>query len=403
MTAPTLPRRPFATLLRTRGVGRLLAANLTGRLSSTSAGLALVLLVSDVRGAFGPAGVTSGAFTVGIGVGSPALGRLVDRVGQRPVLTAAAAVQTATLLALAAVADAAPLGVIVALAALAGASNPPLAACLRALWSRLVGRGPLLQSAFALESTVQEAVFILGPLLVAGLVAAASTTAALLGVALAGLAGTLWFAAAPEARTRPDRGRQGGAAWALRSPGLPIALGLMLLVALGLGLVAVSVPAFAADAGQRAAAGPVLALWAVGSMAGGLAIGPRPWPPEPATRLVVLLAALAVLTLPLAAAPGLIGLGALVALSGVPIAPSIACVYLVVDRLSPPAVLTEAFTWLSSAIMAGVAGGESLGGVIADRGGPSSGLLAAALAACAAAAAAAAARPRLASRLRSAS
>jgi predicted MFS family arabinose efflux permease len=393
--APPARHRPYAALLRTPRISALLGANLVGRLPYAMVGLAVVLLISDVRGSFASAGAVAGALTLGMGVGSPFLGRLVDRAGQTPVLVASSLVQAAALVALVLAAERAPLAVLVACAALAGVANPPLAACLRAMWHRLVGRGPLLQTAFALESTVQELTFILGPLLVAGLVELVSPEAGVLGAAVLVVAGTLAFAASPESRRAGSAGGARGWSGPLRSPGLRALLVVAALLAASIGMIAVTVAAFAAEEGTRAAAGPLLALWGVGSMLGGLALGARQWPGEPDGRLVTLMAAAAALALPLAAAPSTYALGGLIALAGLPLAPAVACVYVLVDRLAPRGMLTEAFTWLSAAFTAGIGCGEATAGWLADQAGPQAAFLAAALLAGVAAAAGLTARPRL--------
>ena len=69
-----------------------------------------------------------------------------------------------------------------AAAAAAGALMPPVGASLRALWPRMFVDAELRAAAYALEASLQEITFIVGPLLVALLTAAASPVLAL-GVA----------------------------------------------------------------------------------------------------------------------------------------------------------------------------------------------------------------------------
>jgi MFS family permease len=102
------------------------------------------------------------------------LGRLVDRVGQTRVLVGCAVASALSFGALAAAGGFASPVALAGLAALAGASIPPVGACMRALWSGLLGQGGQLQAAFAVESTVQELIFVIGPPLVAVLAAVLS-------------------------------------------------------------------------------------------------------------------------------------------------------------------------------------------------------------------------------------
>ncbi len=107
-----------------------------------------------------------GAFTLAGALVGPLLGALVDRHGQTPVLLPAAGAQAGLLVALVLVAQAgAPVAAVVALAALAGAAMPPIAGCVRALWSE-VAHDEELETAYALDATTQETIWTLGPLLV---------------------------------------------------------------------------------------------------------------------------------------------------------------------------------------------------------------------------------------------
>lgn len=392
----------YRDVLGTRHVPRLLGACVLGRVPGGMAGLALVLLVRDGGGSYAEAGVVTGTLAIATGLAAPVLGRLVDRAGQTRVLLAAGAVNATAFLAIALTADGLGTAATMLLAAVAGASTPPLAPCLRALWSVLVGDGAGLQAAFALESTVQELIWIVGPMLAVGIAAAASPALAVAVVAVLALAGSVWFAGCSASRSWRPTGRPAGAptGWAgpLSSTGLRVILGSLALVAVAFGIAEVAMPAFAEGLGSRAGAGALLAVWAVGSMAGGLAYGARTWGRDPARRFTMLVAALAVGMAPLAVAGGWVPMGALLLVSGATIAPTIACGYLLIDRSAPAGTLTEAFTWASTGFMSGAALGNALGGVVVEAGGPGGAFFTACLAATAGAGLARLNRDRLGTR-----
>jgi predicted MFS family arabinose efflux permease len=129
----------------------------------------------------------------------------------------------------------------------------------------------------------------------------------------------------------------------------------------------VTVVAGAEQLGSRALAGPLLALWALGSMAGGLAFGSRASDRGPERRMVGLLALVVAGIALLAVAGGLVQLAAGMILAGLGIAPAIACLYLLVDRLAPAGTVTEAFTWVTTAFATGFAAGNALGGSLVHR------------------------------------
>jgi MFS family permease len=359
--------RIYLDVLRTPSVTRLLSAAVVGRMPTAMAGLAIVLLVREAGGSYAVAGGVAGAYSVALALTSPLLGRLVDRVGQTRVLAGCAVASALGFGALAAAGGRVPPLALAGLAALAGASIPPLGACMRALWSDLLGRDGQLQAAFAVESTVQELIFVIGPPLVALLAAAFSPAVAVLGTAALLLVGVGSFAATPVSRAWRPRRRAADWAGALRSPGIRAALVTIVLLATAFGTVDVTVVASAEQLGSRALAGPLLALWAVGSMVGGLAFGARASDRGPEQRMVGLLALVVAGIALLSVAAGLVQLAAGMVLAGLGIAPAIACLYLLVDRLAPAGTVTEAFTWVTTAFASGIAAGNALGGALVQR------------------------------------
>ena len=370
--------RRYLQILATRQVLRQFGASLLGRLPGGMVGFAIVLLVRDTSGSYATAGLVAASFTVALGLGAPVQGRLVDRFGQSRVLLAGAVASGGGLLTLGLVAHRLGSGGMAALAGFAGATMPPLPACMRALWPALLGGDQQVQAAYALESTMQELVFITGPLVVVGLVALGSPALAVAGAGALCLLGTVWFATAPRSRAVRGGARHLGWAGPLRSAGLRWLLLAAVLLACSFGVVEVTIPAFAEHAGNRAAAGPILSLWSLGSMLGGLAVGGRSWRGGAPRGLATLLGLVAVAFALLAVARSGPQLGAVIPLAGAPIAPALACAYLLVGRLAPDGTVTEAFTWVSSCFMGGIAAGNAAGGAIAQHAGVHLGFLVAA-------------------------
>ena len=133
-------------------------------------------------------------------------------------------------------------------------------------------------------------------------------------------------------------------------------------------------------------------------MVGGLAFGSRVTDRGPEQRLVPLLALVVAGIALLAVATGLVQLGAGMVLAGLGIAPAIACLYLLVDRLAPAGTVTEAFTWVTTAFSTGFAIGNALGGSLVHRVGTDRAFLIAAAGVAAAALLARLRRPALAGR-----
>jgi MFS family permease len=356
----------YRALLSTPGFLRLLVSSVLGRLPLGMFSLAILLFVQRQTGSFTTAGITVGAFALAGALAGPPLGALVDRLGQTRVLVGAAFAQGALLVALVlAVRIGAPLPTLIGVAALAGAALPPIAGCTRALWAAFAA-GETLQTAYALDATTQEVIWTSGPLLVGAAAGFASPAAAVLLCAALTVGGTLAFASSALSRDWRAPARARGHASALTSPALCWLLGSIALAGVVIGAIEVGLPALALEQHARWAAGPLMALFSLGSMAGGLVYSAIAWRGSPARRYVRILLAMALAVAPLLAAPSLAGAFLCSALAGIGVAPMISCQFSLVGALAPQGTTTEAFAWHRAATVAGMAGGSSLGGSLID-------------------------------------
>ncbi|PWI41983.1 MFS transporter [Streptomyces sp. ICBB 8177] len=358
----------YLPLLRTRHALRLLTGTLVGRLPNATAALAIVLFTRAHGGDFTLAGALSAVYGLGNAVGQPVLGRLVDKRGQPGVLLGGAVVSAAatTLFALT---GPRPLPVACAAMAVAGLAAPPLEGALRALWpSVLGGRQEQVHAAYALDAAAQEVMFAVGPLLVTLIVAAASTAAALVTLALVGVAGTLCVVTSGPSRRWRAGERDAHWLGPLRSRGLLTLLGSLFFVGLALGSIAVAAVAYADAHGGGMVSSWLLSALGLGALVGGVTYGTRTWAGVPERRLRLLMLALAVSYLPLVADAPVAVMTALSALAGLFLAPVLACAFVVVDRHAPAGTVTEAFSWLVTAFGVGASVGTAAAGPAAQYG-----------------------------------
>jgi MFS family permease len=159
--------KTYRSLLSIPHARAFVLAGFVARLSISMRALGAVLMISQLTGSYGLAGAVAAAALLGEAVAAPRLGRLVDRFGQRRVLFLSLAVHSVGTLALVISAQlSAPNWVLLATAALSGAAALQVGSLVRARWSALIGGSPVLEAAFALESTLDELIFVLGPALV---------------------------------------------------------------------------------------------------------------------------------------------------------------------------------------------------------------------------------------------
>jgi len=359
----------YATLLERPELRRTIVASVIGRLPIGILGLAILLATQASSGSFGLAGAVAACYVAGLAAMAPVLGRVIDRSGPARTLLVAMLVFPATLVTLvAALRFGAPLWTTFALAALAGASFPPITVCLRTFLRQRLLEEAQLATAYSLESVLIEIIFIIGPMLVALFVAYLSAGVAILFAAGCGLAGTLLFLRSPViAHWRIEERRAASLVGPLAVRGFVPLLAVILAYSGAFGLLEIGVTAFAAEAGTPALAGLILGLMSVGSAVGGLAYGSRSWrlslPQQFALMLLLMGVGIAAL--------GLIGnalvFTALGVAAGVVMAPALIIQSMLVAKTAPPHYATEAFTWSTSCLLTGVGLGLGAGGLLLER------------------------------------
>jgi MFS family permease len=155
----------------------------------------------------------------------------------------------------------------------------------------------------------------------------------------------------------------------LRAPGLVALIGSFFFVGLALGSIAVASVAYADAHGGGMVSSYLLSALGFGALVGGVVYGARHWPGIPERRLRLLMVGLAVCYLPLALVPGVAAMTILAGLSGLFLAPVLACAFVVVDRHAPSGTVTEAFSWIVTAFGVGAAVGTAAAGPAAQYGG----------------------------------
>jgi MFS family permease len=352
-------------LLRLPGARAPVIASALGSMPIGMFVLAILLLARDATGSYAEAGRLAGAFGLANALGAVAQGRLMDRLGQPPVLRAAAAGHLLALVGLVLAADAdAPMWVLFACAIAGGACLPQLPAAMRALWAELVDDPERRQTAYALVAIVFEVAVVTAPVLVAGIVAVASPAAAVLTAVVLGSGSAFAFSATPASRRWHGVAHDTGWLGPLAAPGMRTVLVALGAMGAAVGVVQVLVPAYADARGSDALAGVLLAALSAGSLVGGVVYGARPWPGALSLRLPLLLLALGAGFGALALVDAPAFLAALLLASGLLLAPSSVVGSTLLDAVVPRGSVTEAFTVMVMGIVAGTAVGNAIGGAV---------------------------------------
>jgi MFS family permease len=345
-------------------------AGLVARLPIAIYPIGLVLIVSGRTHAYGYAGVVAGSYVLGGAVGGPVSGLLVDRFGQRSMLLrfAVAHLLSAAVFALLVVLRA-PLWTLLPPAVLMGITLLNVGALVRARWSYIWAEEEAPRStAYSIESTLDEVVFVVGPL-IATLLATHTPALVTLTLAIAlVLGGCAWLASQhgtePAVRIREAGERHD---FALRYRGMQLITWAMVFMGGVFGGAEVVMVAFCGQHGQRSSSGWVVACFAGGSGVAGVIYGARHWKTPLRQRFVGCAVVFGVLPLLFLAVTSVSMLAVCAFLIGLSIAPTLIGGFGLVDAIVPAASLTEGLTWIGTGLSVGYGGGAALVGSIADR------------------------------------
>ncbi|MBR7827150.1 MFS transporter [Actinospica sp. MGRD01-02] len=365
----------YKSVLALPGMRTFMLVSLIARIPGTAWTTALTLsVVLDRHRSYAEAGAATAAFTVGLALGSPLLGRAIDRGGPRPVLLLTGLVS----LLFWNLVPILPYSAVLALAVPCGALQVPVTTLVR---QSLAARVPeqVRRQAYSLDSMAVELSFMVGPALAVLAITQlgeATSTLRVLGVGL-GLSAAVLYAYNPRlhdgASSVGKAGAEGAehaaarpkakAAWL--APGFLMILAVCAAACMMLASTDVAIVAVLRGHGQIEWAGIVVITWCAASMVGGFVHGamPRPLP------MTVLLLALGALSIPIGLAGSWWLLCLVVIPAGLACAPTIASTVDGVSRAVPAERRGQAMGMHSAALTVGGAIGSPLVGIVIDSGG----------------------------------
>ncbi|VXB25837.1 MFS transporter [Pseudoclavibacter sp. 8L] len=254
--------------------------------------VAVVITVHAWTGSFVIAGWTSAAFTCGTAVGLVGQGYLIDRVGPRKTITAAAATFLIAVLALVLSGRSASSSTAALLIAalVAGVSLPEVMTAVR-VWLARSSLGPRERVAsYSLLGASFQTGLVFGPLLVSMFVFVASPDVIILMIGGIGVLGAGYFLriARRDSVITASDGSRGPLKWQ-HGPMLSI---LTVAAATGVvgGVLILAIPRVAEANGSIDASGFLFAALAIGEVVGAVAYGAVRWSVPPSVQLMSALA-----------------------------------------------------------------------------------------------------------------
>jgi len=284
----------------------------------------------------------------------------MGRVGMRVVLAVTTVICAASIVVIALLVM--PIALTMVVSLIGGLATPPVQPAVRTIYPKLVS-SRLLTPLFSLDASAQEIIWIAGPVVITFIATQVSTTVGLLVCAGVMLVGGAWFILSPElGRVRiPRSKRRFGAV--LRRPTVMLStiVGFLLVgscAAIEAGVIA----NFSAEGPQ---AGIVLAIWALGSLVGGITLGSLPIGPWAlARRMLIVFVGIVLASLWIT---NVWWLAALLVIAGAGIAPALAVIFTIVATSVKFSDTAEAYGWVGTGQLIGAALGSAVAGFLIDR------------------------------------
>ncbi|MFI9319627.1 MFS transporter [Kitasatospora aureofaciens] len=312
------PAMGYRELLGRPGIRPWLLVTLAAKLPVAMAPLALVFLVRETSGGYTLGAVLGGAYVVGEVVGAPLLGARLRGARLRRELSLGLLGGAGAFAGLA-FCHSAPPALAVVLAFLAGAAPSAHAGGLRALLVAAVPEHGVAR-ALSVETTLSQGIWAVAPAAVAFLALGAAPGAPLGLAACCAALAAVGVRMLPAADTDGEQAGQGAAEPPSRGRALAAGWPVYLTSAAAMALLATAelvLPALLESRGLPVSwSGPLLTVFSVASVVGGLLYGARRWPGGPRAQSLVLLVAMAAFVALIAVLPGLVGIAVGLVLAG---------------------------------------------------------------------------------------
>lgn len=333
-------------------------AQLTARFPNGMTSLAVLLHIEHVTGSYGAAGLVLAATSVGQAIAGPVTSRWMGVWGMRRVLSVTLAICAVAIATIALVE--ASIWVYMVLGLIAGLSTPPVQSAVRTIYPKMV-TSRQLTPLFSLDASLQEVIWIVAPVVITLVATQVGTVPALLLIVVILIGGGAWFILSPEVgRVRIPRSRR-SLGKVLAKP--PVLLGTVIGFLLIGACAAVEAGVVATFDHGGLEAGLVLAVFSIGSLAGGLSFGHIPIGPWAMARRMLIVAVGLSLTM---ISLNIWWIGGTLFLAGIGIAPALAVLFAMTSASVKFSETAEAYGWIGTGQLIGAAAGSAVAGFLID-------------------------------------
>ena len=348
----------YSAVLSRPGVARVMGTQLLARFAFGMMSLAIVLHVQDMYDSYTIAGIALGAETIGAAISGPLIARRLSKYGPRLVVRAVASISSAGMLFIAFCDGSVYLTALACLTI--GLTSPPIQQIARSVYPSLIAKKQT-SYLFSLDATLQEFLWVFGPVLATLITATYNSASAVVFMAVVQIVGTYLFSKNPEIgemKIPKSKRRLGGI---LKKPIVivNVVVNLCLVATFGgaeVGTVAVL---------GVAASGIVIAALSLGSIVGGFAFGHRAKTKWALVKflLVVMIGYAAVLFNP----ADLVWITICWFVTGLGVAPAFATMASMISVSFGAADSAEAYGWANTGQLLGYSLGAAATGIVIDH------------------------------------
>ena len=370
----------YLTLFRTPGGLRFSIPGLIARMPISMDSLALIFIVVAVSDSYAIAGALSATASVVIAFATPHWSRVADRIGQSAMLVRVIPVKVfAFCVFTVLVLNETPVWTWFVAIIITEAFSVNTGGLVRRRWLHVLSPDKsttaedeqdrhVVNTAYSFEALMDEVVFILGPIIVT---ACATTIAPAAGI----ISGIIFLAVGvplfvmqkdTEPPANPKREVDPHPAVIRNKRVQAVVLPTTLLGGF-FGSIAIVTVAFAEARDQAALSGVLLAIWAAGSAVAAIMNGVIKWRLTSATRFLIFLLALTILSIPMLFVHSITWLAVALFFNGFAVAPLVINAYGVAEGAVPPEQITETLTWVVAGMPLGGAFASAVAGLVIDR------------------------------------
>ena len=370
----------YLTLFRTPGGLRFSIPGLIARMPISMDSLALIFIVVAVSDSYAIAGALSATASVVIAFATPHWSRVADRIGQSAMLVRVIPVKVfAFCVFTVLVLNETPVWTWFVAIIITEAFSVNTGGLVRRRWLHVLSPDKsttaedeqdrhVVNTAYSFEALMDEVVFILGPIIVTACATSIAPAAGIISGIIFLAVGVPLFVMQKDTEPPANPKREVDPHPAvIRNKRVQAVVLPTTLLGGFFGSIAIVTVAFAEARDQAALSGVLLAIWAAGSAVAAIMNGVIKWRLTSATRFLIFLLALTILSIPMLFVHSITWLAVALFFNGFAVAPLVINAYGVAEGAVPPEQITETLTWVVAGMPLGGAFASAVAGLVIDR------------------------------------